>query len=166
MPRSRPRHPDPANFDRVLQFMQVMWAVDHQLQSVSKRMVTTLGLTVPQRMTLLLIGRNPHISAGELARMLHLHPGTISGIVRRLEEAMLVARAADAGDARRTKLILTRRGREVNRRRAGTFEDAVRKTLAETSASDVASAERVLRDLAERLRGIVHASEETMHRLE
>jgi DNA-binding MarR family transcriptional regulator len=148
------------NFDPVLQFMQVMWAVDHQLQSVSKRMVTTLGLTVPQRMTLLLIGRNPQISAGELARMLHLHPGTISGIVGRLEEARLVTRATDTGDARRERLILTRRGREVNRRRAGTFEDAVRKTLAETSEADVAGTERVLRRLAARLRSIVDASGE------
>jgi DNA-binding MarR family transcriptional regulator len=142
--------------------MQVMWAVDHQLQSVSKRMVTTLGLTVPQRMTLLLIGRNPQISAGELAAMLHLHPGTISGIVQRLEAAKLVARAADTGDARRTELILTRQGREVNRRRAGTFEDAVRKTLAETSGADVAGAERVLRRLAARLRAIVHARKENV----
>ena len=108
---------------------RMLWAVDHQLQSVSKRMVTTLGLTVPQRMSLLLIGRNPQITAGELAPCSTFIRGRFRESYQRLEAAKLVARAADTGDARRTQLVLTRQGREVNRRRAGTFEDAVRKTL-------------------------------------
>jgi DNA-binding MarR family transcriptional regulator len=149
----RPRGKSPT-LDRILQFMQVMWAVDHQLQSVSKHMATTLGLTVPQRLSLLLIGRNPDISAGELAVILHLHPGTVSGIVGRLANSGLITREVDETDVRRTRLALTRRGRDANRRRAGTFEDAVRKTLAASSADDVAGAERLLRRLASQLHAI------------
>ena len=145
----------PPTLDRVLQFMQVMWAVDHQLQSVSKHMATTLGLTVPQRLSLLLIGRTPDISAGELAVMLHLHPGTVSGIVGRLADSGLITREVDETDVRRTRLALTQRGRDVNRRRAGTFEDAVRKTIAAASKDDVAGAERLLRRLASQLQAIV-----------
>jgi DNA-binding MarR family transcriptional regulator len=141
--------------DRVLEFMQVMWAVDHQLQSVSKRMATTLGLTVPQRLSLLLIGRNPDISAGRLAAMLHLHPGTISGIVGRLAGSGLITREVDETDVRRTRLALTQRGRDANRRRAGTFEDAVRKTIAASSKDEVAGAERLLGRLASQLQMIV-----------
>jgi DNA-binding MarR family transcriptional regulator len=144
--------------ERVLEFMQVMWAVDHQLQSVSKNMKSTLGLTVPQRMSLLLIGRNPYISAAELAGSLHLHPGTISGIVRRLEDAGLITRESDETDARRARLVLTGEGREVNRRRKGTFEDAVRKVLGASSSDDIAGAERVLSRLASQLQAIVGAS--------
>jgi DNA-binding MarR family transcriptional regulator len=92
-------------------------------------MESRLGLTIPQRLSLLLIGRNPGILASELASVLHLHRGTLSGVVRRLEAAGYVERTVDARDARRAGLTLTASGRSVNRRRAGTFEDAVRRVL-------------------------------------
>lgn len=158
MTHSAPQRSELPTLDRVLEFMQVMWAVDHQLQSVSKNMKSTLGLTVPQRMSLLLIGRNPYISAGELAESLHLHPGTISGIVRRLEDAGFITRESDETDARRTRLVVTRRGRVVNRRRKGTFEDAVRRVLGASSSHDIEGAERVLGRLALQLQAIVGAS--------
>ena len=34
----------------VLDFMRLLWAVDHALQSTSKRMESTFGLTGPQRL--------------------------------------------------------------------------------------------------------------------
>ena len=144
----------PAIDDPALDFMRLIWAVDHELQSVSKRMETALGLTVPQRMTLLLVGRRPGILAGEVAALLHLHPGTISGIVGRLESAGLVTRTGDAEDGRRLRLMLTADGRAANRRRTGTFEAAVRQMLASTRAGDVAAADRVLRRLANALREV------------
>ena len=138
--------------DSLLQFMRLIWAVDHELQSLSKRMQATLGLTVPQRMALLLIGRKRGILAGELAEVLHLHPGTISGVVGRLERAGLIVREDDAEDARRIRLALTPAGHGANRRRAGTFEAAVRRVLETTSRPDLATAGKVLTKLAEELR--------------
>src|SRR5262245_35732155 len=120
----------------VLDFMRLIWAVDHELQSVSKRMEASLGLTVPQRMALLLIGPTPGMLATECASLLHLHPGTISGVVGRLETAGLVKRAGDASDGRRWRLTLTAAGRRANTRRSGTFEAAVRRALANSSAND------------------------------
>jgi len=136
----------------VLRFMRLIWAIDHELERVSKRMETRLGLTIPQRMTLLLIGRSPGILASELAELLHLHRGTVSGIVRRLETAGYVSRVVDPSDGRRAGLRLTVAGRAINRRRAGTFEDAVRQLLTSLPAADLASAERVLARLGSELR--------------
>jgi MarR family transcriptional regulator, organic hydroperoxide resistance regulator len=138
--------------DDVLHFMRLIWAIDHELERVSKRMEARLGLTIPQRLSLLLIGRNPGILASELAAVLHLHRGTLSGVLRRLETAGYVARTIDASDARRAGLTLTAAGRRVNRRRAGTFEDAVRRVLGSTLASERAAAEHVLARLAGELR--------------
>jgi DNA-binding MarR family transcriptional regulator len=138
--------------DDVLRFMRLIWAVDHELERVSKRMESRIGLTIPQRLSLLLIGRNPGILASELAAVLHLHRGTLSGVVRRLETAGYVTRTLDASDARRAGLTLTAAGQRVNRRRAGTFEDAVRRVLAGTSASERAAAEQVLARLGGELR--------------
>ena len=138
--------------DDVLRFMRLIWAIDHELERVSKRMEARLGLTVPQRLSLLLIGRNPGILASELAAVLHLHRGTLSGVVRRLEAAGYVTRTVDAADARRAGLTLTPAGERMNRRRAGTFEDVVRRVLGATLASDRVAAEHVLARLAGELR--------------
>ena len=138
--------------DDVLRFMRLIWAIDHELERVSKRMEARLGLTIPQRLALLLIGRNPGILASELASVLHLHRGTLSGVVRRLEAAGYVTRTVDAADARRAGLSLTAAGQRVNRRRAGTFEDAARRALAATLPAERAAAEHVLARLSSELR--------------
>src|SRR4051812_46353977 len=115
--RATPASPDA---EGVLRFMRLIWSIDHELERVSKRMETSHGVTVAQRMTLLLIGRNPDASASELAALMHVHAGTMSGILKRLEASGLIARSSYAGDARRHALVLTPKGAVVNRQRRGT----------------------------------------------
>lgn len=137
--------------DELLTFMRLIWAVDHQLQSVSKRMEVSHGLTVPQRMTLLLVGRRPGILAAELAELMHVHPGTISGVLSRLEAGGWITRKSDAGDARRRRLTLSAKGERANRRRKGTFQEAVKRVLEESTRSEIDAASVVLRRLAKAL---------------
>jgi MarR family transcriptional regulator, organic hydroperoxide resistance regulator len=139
------------SLDPVLQFLRLMWAVDHKLQSVSKRMTTRIGLTGPQRFAVRCIGRRPGLAAGELATLLHLDPGTVTGILKRLEDARMIEREQDASDGRRMRLTLTRAGRAVDRRSAGTVENAIRRVLASASPADLAGAGRVFRRLASEL---------------
>ena len=42
--------------DPVLRFMRLMWAADHELHSISKRIASRIGLTGPQRLVVRLIG--------------------------------------------------------------------------------------------------------------
>ena len=141
----------PGVADPVLEFIRVMWAVDHELQRVSKRMVTSLGLTAPQRLAVRFIGRNPGLTLGALAELLHLHPGTVTGIVDRLEAAGLATRTRSTEDTRRTHLRLTARGRTVDRRRRGTVEGAVRRVTAAVSTEQLATTASVLRQIARSL---------------
>jgi DNA-binding MarR family transcriptional regulator len=141
--RSR-RPPQPPAFDDALEFMRMIWAIEHQLERLSKQMERRIGLTIAQRMCLLLIAATPGILPSQLADILHLHRGTVSGIVGRLTAAGLVGRVADARDARRAGLSLTHRGMALRRRRAGTFEDATRRTLAHATPRERAGAVRVL----------------------
>jgi len=152
MPRSRttPRGPTPTP-DPVLEFLGLMWAVDHELHRVSKAMIGRLGLTAPQRLAVRLVGLHPGLTPGQLAEFLHLDPGTVSGIVKRLESAGLVARERSGGDTRRMHLTLTAEGQTLNRRRKGTVEAAVRKTLDGMSSADRAAASRLLQRLAAHL---------------
>jgi DNA-binding MarR family transcriptional regulator len=136
----------------VIQFMRLIWAIDHELERVSKRMETSHGVTVAQRMTLLLIGRDPEASAAQLATLMHVHAGTMSGILKRLEAGGYIERRSHAGDARRHTLALTQKGVTVNRQRRGTLENIVRTLLRAHPPAEIAAAERVLTALATRLR--------------
>jgi DNA-binding MarR family transcriptional regulator len=151
MARQRRGTPDGSAEERVLEFMRLMWAVDHQLQAASKRMHTSLGVTAPQRLAIRMIGRTPGLSAGELALALHLHPSTVTGVLDRLERGGLIARTTDPGDARRARLRLAPRGQRLNRISFGTVEHAVARALASLPASQITAARTVLEALSSSL---------------
>ena len=137
--------------DPILEFIRRMWAVDHELQRVSKRMVDRIGLTAPQRLAVRFIGRHSGVTLGHLAELLHLHAGTVTGIVRRLEELGFVTQTRSVEDTRRRHLTLTATGRQINRRRKGTVEAAVRRTAAAATAEQLASTAYVMDLLAKNL---------------
>jgi DNA-binding MarR family transcriptional regulator len=131
----------------VLDFMRTLWALDHALQSASKRMETRYGVTAPQRLVVRIVGRFPGISAGEVAEILHLHPSTLTGVLKRLEARGVVTRTSDPADGRRALLSLTASGRRIDALRSGTVEATVRRVLQDATGTSVRSA----RDLAHRL---------------
>lgn len=141
----------PADLPDVLQFMQLLWAVVHGLDRMSKRMAGEIGVTGPQRLVLRVVGLFPGLSAGGLATTLHVHPSTLTGVLQRLVRQRLLARIDDPRDRRRANLRLTRRGRRVNSVRHGTVESAVAEALADVSAPDRAATTRVLERLARHL---------------
>ncbi|MGH9347453.1 MAG: MarR family winged helix-turn-helix transcriptional regulator [Vicinamibacterales bacterium] len=139
------------NLDPALSFMRLMWSVDHGLQKVSKRMAASIGLTGPQRLAIRIIGRFPSMTAGDVATLMHLDPSTVTGILRRLVDNGMIVRHVDPGDARRVRLSLTEKGRDIDRRSAGTVEAVVRRTLARLPPHQIEAAARVLALLASQL---------------
>jgi DNA-binding MarR family transcriptional regulator len=142
-----------------LEFLRLLWGVAHALHSTSKRLEVTMGITGPQRLALQMVGRFPQITAGQLARLLHVDPSTLTGIVQRLVRRGLVERRPDAHDGRRTLLGLTALGRrfELTTRRPGkgagaeSTEAAVARALNRLRPADVAAARRTLTALTEAL---------------
>jgi DNA-binding MarR family transcriptional regulator len=137
--------------DDVLQFMRVLWVIVHSLQKTSKRMSRHLGVTGPQRLVIRVVGLSPGISAGGLARVLHLHPSTLTGVLKRLESQGTLSRVAHAGDARRSVLRLTPKGQRINTTMEGTVESVVRATLQGVTARDQRTVREVLALVADRL---------------
>jgi DNA-binding MarR family transcriptional regulator len=135
----------------VLDFMRLIWAVDHALQRRSKWMATDLGVTGPQRLVLRIIGRFPGIPAVHLAKLLYVHPSTLSGILKRLQRQGLVRRRLDPRDARRFLLSLTDKGRLLDVETEGTIEATVQRVLKQAKASQIEAAGGLLRSLAESL---------------
>lgn len=131
-----------------LDFMRVLWAVHHGLQSSSKRMDRRFGVTGPQRLVVRIIGQLPGASAGELASALQLHPSTLTGVLRRLETRGLIERRTDASDKRRALFHLTKAGAELDTLQDGTPEEAVARALASVASADVAATRRVLSRVA------------------
>lgn len=143
--------PPPPALGPELDLLRLLWRIDHALQRRSKRMAKELGPTGPQRLVLRLVGRFPGLPPGELARLLHLDPGTLSGILKRLESAGWLTRRPDPKDRRRALLGLTEAGRALDTRDPATIEDAVRRTLARTAPAELAAARALLERLAREL---------------
>jgi len=141
-----------ATLGPVLELMRLLWALDNSLQATSKRMATTLGVTGPQRLVIRILGRFPNISAGDLARILFVHPSTLTGVLRRLEEREILYRSHDEKDRRRSVLRLTPKGYKVDRLRSGTVEAAVRRAMAKMTAHQLKSAETLFKTLRLELR--------------
>jgi MarR family transcriptional regulator, organic hydroperoxide resistance regulator len=137
----------------VLSFMRALWAVDHSLRSASKKMKSRVGLTGPQRLAVRIVGRFPDATAGEIAKVLHVHPSTLTGVLDRLTRSGLVRRKADPADGRCSRFELTDKGKLADRARAGTVEDRVRAVLARLPETEIAVTRRVLERLAGELAG-------------
>jgi DNA-binding MarR family transcriptional regulator len=127
-----------------LQFMQRLWDLVHALEVRSRRMAKTLGVTGPQRLVIRVLGRSPGSTASGLAGTLGLHPSTLTGILKRLEEQGMLVRKTDPADRRRVRFRLTAKGRHVDRERKGTVEAAVRRALGRVDRSTSEKASRML----------------------
>jgi DNA-binding MarR family transcriptional regulator len=114
-------------------------------------MVDRIGLTAPQRLAVRFIGRQSGVTLGQLAELLHMHAGTVTGIVRRLEELGFATQTRSVEDTRRRHLTLTARGRQIDRRRKGTVEAAVRRTASAVTAEQLATTAYVMDILAKNL---------------
>jgi MarR family transcriptional regulator, organic hydroperoxide resistance regulator len=146
----------PSNFEaqslgEVLSFMRLLWAVVHGLESASKQMQREIGVTGPQRLVLRLVGHYQRLSPGDLAELMHVHPSSLTGVLRRLERSRLLVRKNDPKDGRRAILTLTAKGRSVNGRRARTVEASVRRTLGSLPATRIGAARELLTALASEL---------------
>ncbi len=154
-PRQQAAEADPESalpsLGRVLGFLRLLWALDHGLQRTSKQMLGRRGVTGPQRLAIRIVGAFPGISAGALARILLIHPSTLSGILVRLERQRLVERLGDPRDKRRALLRLTARGRTVDARSAGTIESIVQGVLEGIDDSKLEAASALLASLSQAL---------------
>jgi len=152
------KSPGKVDLDPVLDFMRLLWRVEHGLQSASKQMEATLGITGPQRLVLRIVTDRPGLSAGELANIVHLHPSTITGILQRLVRKRLIRRERDPQDSRRIRLQSRPAARTFVAASAVTVESAVTSALEGIPRPRVHHAREVLSAIAEALMDRCHSS--------
>ena len=139
--------------EKVLEFMQVLWALDHALQERSKAMAARIGVTSPQRLALRIIHSQPGISSGEVADKLFLDPSTLTGVLQRLESRGLLTRKKDKQDQRRSLLHTTAAGDALLGEAEHTVEAVVREALESEKGKAVRKASAVLEHITARLKG-------------
>ena len=72
-----------------------------------------LGLTSIQSDALIAALRKPEITASQLKEQLQLSQSTVAGIIERLESKGFISKVSDPQDARKTRLIPTEQGRQL-----------------------------------------------------
>lgn len=100
--------------DKQLSF--ALYGAANRLVRMHKPFLDPLGLTFPQYLVMLeLLGSGPR-SVGELGAKLGMDTGTITPLVKRLEQNGLVSRRRDARDERRVFVALTPSGEAMRER--------------------------------------------------
>lgn len=140
---------EPEDLPQTLQFIRLLWQLDHALNKRSRRLLAVAGVTAPQRFLLKVVGMRPGCSPGELARFLHVTPATVTRVVQRMESSGFLRREAHPEDSRRVRLHLTPKGRRVEERCAAQSESPISAALAATPPARLAETTKLLGELVE-----------------
>jgi MarR family transcriptional regulator, organic hydroperoxide resistance regulator len=140
----------------ILDFLRLLWGIEHLLRSTSKYMHARLGITGPQRLVLRIVEKFPGITAKEISTIIHLHPATLTGIVDRLSDRRLLTRMRDARDGRRVRLVPSAAASDSTP--PITVESAIASAFSELRPLEIKYACRVLDVVASKLE--VHAQEQ------
>lgn len=147
----RPPRPATPELPPVLEFLRALWSLNHALEVTSSDMHRRAGVTAQQRMVLRIVGHLGSVSAGMLSSLLHVHPGTLSAALRRLEGRGLLARQRAGDDARRVLVALTPLGERLLATTEGTVEGAATQVLSESEPEFISSALLLMEQIARAL---------------
>ena len=134
-----------------LDFLRVLWAINHGLATTSRYMKSKYGVTGRQRLIIQVVNEFPGISAGDLAKVLHLDPSTLTGVLQQMHHRGLLQLQPDMRDRRRLRIQLTTKGRRMSHMAVGAIEAAVSRTLSRVSPSKLKATREVLSLLADNL---------------
>ena len=108
-----------------------LYAASRAVTQAYGPMLAELGLTYPQYLVMLVLwGESDEgaLTVGEIGHRLRLDPGTLSPLLKRLEQVGLVERARDTDDERRVFISLTRTGKALRAKAETIPRRLVRKT--------------------------------------
>ncbi|MEK1900212.1 MarR family winged helix-turn-helix transcriptional regulator [Rhizobium sp. 1399] len=129
-----------------------VYATAHAFTRAYKPILDKVGLTYPQYLVMLVLWEKAELPVKTIGEQLDLDSGTLSPLLKRLEQNGLIKRTRDSRDERQVIVSLTPKGQamrgEVNTIMSSIGE-AIGCTLEEMA---------VMRDMLTRLRGNLNAS--------
>jgi DNA-binding MarR family transcriptional regulator len=102
---------DPLLLDRQVCFP--LYAATNLLGRLYGPVLKPLGLTYPQYLVMLVLWEEEPQTVGSLGARLYLDSGTLTPLLKRMEQAGHVSRSRDPEDERRVMIALTEQGRAL-----------------------------------------------------
>lgn len=99
------------NIDNALCF--ALYAASRTMTQLYRPFLTALNVTYPQFLVMVLLWENDHQSLKDLGDRLYLDSGTLTPLVKRLEQEQLVKRSRSKSDERSLLISLTPKGKKM-----------------------------------------------------
>lgn len=93
-----------------------IYAASHAFTRFYRPLLEPLGLTYPQYLVLLTLWENDRLPLKAIGARLGLDSGTLTPLVKRMQDAGLVARTRDPADERQVLVSLTAKGRRLEQK--------------------------------------------------
>ncbi|MCJ2044424.1 MarR family transcriptional regulator [Methylobacterium sp. J-078] len=100
---------DPLLLDN--QLCYALYAAAHRMTKSYRPMLERMGLTYPQYLVLLVLWETDGVTVSEIGRRLRLDSGTLTPVLKRLENAGFLVRNRRRSDEREVEIALTAKGR-------------------------------------------------------
>jgi DNA-binding MarR family transcriptional regulator len=100
--------PQPRGLDQQLCF--ALYAASNAMTRIYRELLEPLGLTYPQYLAMLVLWEQAPLSVKALGDRLQLDSGTLTPMLKRMEQAGLLHRRRDPADERQLEITLTERG--------------------------------------------------------
>lgn len=104
-------------------------------------------LTHAQLRSVMALGREPEMTAGQLAKSAELTPGTVTAILDQLEAANIVERRRSTKDRRVYHVTLTPEGRELRERKLSAWQSLWEAGLSRFSDQELQSASEIIQEV-------------------
>ncbi|WP_084418023.1 MarR family winged helix-turn-helix transcriptional regulator [Henriciella litoralis] len=127
---------DPLRLDRQICFP--LYAASNLINRLYRPVLSELGLTYPQYLVMLALWESSPRTVGALGEALYLDSGTLTPLLKRMEQAGLVERKRDPEDERRVQVSLTDQGRALRKQ-----AEQVPETLTQGFDGDPAEVDRL-----------------------
>jgi DNA-binding MarR family transcriptional regulator len=124
------------------QLCLALYLASRAMTATYRPLLDQLQLTYPQYLVLRLLWEEGSAGVGEIGERLHLESNTLSPMVKRLEALNLVSRVRRPDDERAVTVVLTRQGKQMQRRTAHVPEQVCAAT-----GMDAAGRARLVRKL-------------------
>ncbi|WP_266169604.1 MarR family winged helix-turn-helix transcriptional regulator [Dyella subtropica] len=90
-----------------------LYAASRSMTAAYRPLLDELGLTYPQYLTMLVLWEQDGLTVRELGQRLQLDSGTLTPLLKRLQQAALISRERRRSDEREVEICLTPEGRAL-----------------------------------------------------
>lgn len=95
-----------------------LYSTSLAMTKLYKPLLAALDLTYPQYLVMLVLWESDALTVSALGERLYLDSGTLTSLLKRMEQSGLLARVRSAQDERRVEVSLTDAGRKLKSRAA------------------------------------------------